>query len=321
MHALRLTRHAASRARNARRRGRCALLSAFVLGLLAPHALPAQELNARVTINHQQVQGTSTSVFETLEAALTEFLNERQWTQMQYAPRERIACNFAITVSKYAESENSFQCTLTVQATRPVYGSTYSTVSFSTKDANYTFTYQEYDKLDFRLDQIDNNLTAVLAYYAYLIIGLDMDTMSRLGGTAALQEAMNIVSAAQSLPGKGWKAFEDSKNRHAVVSDLLDGGMEPFRRMLYAYHREGLDAMAENADRGRAAISESLALLAEARQNKSLSMLPQLFVEYKRDELVNIYKGHGTPKEKSDAYDLLMQINPSQSRYWNDLKK
>lgn len=298
-----------------------ALRLTLLLLLLVPLSLPAQELNARVSINHQQVQGTSTSVFETLETALTEFINERQWTQMQYAPRERIACNFAITVTKYSESENSFQCTLTLQATRPVYGSTYSTVSFSTRDANFSFTYQEYDKLDFRPDVIDNNLTALIAYYAYLVIGIDMDTMSPLGGTDMLQEAMNIVSGAQNLPGKGWKAFEDSRNRHAVVSDLLDGGMEPFRQMLYTYHREGLDAMADNADRGRAAVSESLGLLGQARQNKSLSMLPQLFVEYKRDELVNIYKGHGTQKEKTEAFDLLMQINPSQSRYWNDLKK
>lgn len=298
-----------------------ALRLILLLSALTCLSLPAQELDARVTLNHQQVQGTNTSVFETLEKALSEFINERQWTQMQYAPRERIACNFAITVTKYSESENSFQCTLTVQSTRPVYGSTYTTIAFSTKDANFNFTYQEFDKLDFRPDMIDNNLTALIAYYVYLVIGIDMDTMSPLGGTETLQEAKNIVAGAQSLPGKGWKAFEDSKNRHALINDLLDGGMEPFRQMLYSYHREGLDIMAENADRGRAAVSESLDLLRQARQNKSLSMLPQLFAEYKRDELVNIYKGKGTQKEKNDAYDLLMQINPSQSRYWNDLKK
>lgn len=294
------------------------ILLALALG--AP-ALRAQELDARVTVNHQQVQGTSTSVFESLETALTEFVNERQWTEMQFAPRERIACNFAITVTKYSESDNSFQCTLTVQGTRPVYGSAYSTVAFSTKDGNFNFTYQEHDPLEFRADMIDNSLTALMAYYAYLIIGFDMDTMSPLGGTQALQQAQNIVAGAQSLPGKGWKAFEDSKNRHALINDLLDGGMEPFRRMLYQYHREGLDTMAENVERGRAAVSESLGLLSQARQNKSLSMLPQLFSEYKRDELVNIYKEKGTQKEKNDAYELLMQVNASQARYWNDLKK
>lgn len=281
----------------------------------------AQEINARVSINHQQVQGTSTSVFETLKTAFEQFLNERQWTNLQFKKNERIDCTFAITVKKYSPSDNTFQAALNVQSTRPVYGSNYTTTTFAFNDPNFNFTYQEYDQLEFRSDVIDNNLTAMLAYYVYMIIGADMDAMSPLGGTDYFQTAQNIVSGAQSMSEKGWKAFEDNKNRYAIITDLLDGGMHPLRELQYAYYRQGLDVMSENAERGRAAITKSLELLKKAHENKSMSSLPQIFTEFKRDELMNIYKGHGSSKEKDDVVELLVRINPSQSSYWRELKQ
>lgn len=286
---------------------------------LLPYPLRAQELDARVSINHQQVQGTSTSVFETLKTSLEQFLNDRQWTQMQFKRNERISCNFAITVKSYSPSENTFQGSLNVQSTRPVYGSSYTTTCFAFNDPNFNFTYQEYDQLDFRPDVIDNNLTALLAYYVYLIIGFDMDSMAPLGGTEYLQQAQDIVSNAQSMSEKGWKAFEDSKNRHAIITDLLDGGMQPFRQLQYAYNRQGLDLMSENVERGRAGVTEAMELLRQARENKSMSMLPQVFTEYKRDELLRIYVGHGTAKEKESIVELLSRINPSQNSYWRQI--
>lgn len=281
----------------------------------------AQELNARLTINHQQVQGTSTSVFETLQTTLEQFLNDRRWTDLQFRPNERINCNFNITVKKYSPSENTFEGSLYVQATRPVYNASYTTTEWAFNDPNFNFTYQEYDQLEFRPDVIDNNLTAMLAYYVYLIIGIDMDTMAPLGGTAYLQQAQTIVTGCQGRQEKGWKAFDDYKNRSGIITDLLDGGMEPFRQMQYAYYRQGLDVMAENAERGRAGITQALALLKQARANKSMSALPQIFTEYKRDELVSIYKGHGTAKEREDAIAILSQINPSQNSYWRQMNQ
>lgn len=281
----------------------------------------AQEINARVSINHQQVQGTSTSVFETLKTTLEQFLNERQWTNLQFKKNERIDCTFAITVKKYSPSDNTFQAALNVQSTRPVYGSNYTTTTFAFNDPNFNFTYQEYDQLEFRSDVIDNNLTAMLAYYVYMIIGADMDAMSPLGGTDYFQTAQNIVTGAQSMSEKGWKAFEDNKNRYAIITDLLDGGMQPLRELQYAYYRQGLDVMSENAERGRASITKSLELLKKAHENKSMSSLPQIFTEFKRDELMNIYKGHGSSKEKDDVVELLVRINPSQSSYWRELKQ
>lgn len=298
-------------------------LQLLTLCALAAAALPlqAQELDARVTVNHEKVQGTNTSIFESLETNLTQFINDRQWTNQQYQKNERISCSFAITVNSYNESENKLDCTLMVQSTRPVYNASYTTTVFSQNDRDFSFTYQEFDQLDFRPDVVDNELTAVIAYYVYLIIGMDLDTMAPLGGTEALQTALTITNNAQSLTSKGWKAFEDSRNRYALITDLLDGGMEPFRQMQYKYYREGMDIMAENADRGRAAITEAVGLLKQARENKSMSAWPQLFSEYKRDEIVNIYKGKGTAKEKEDIYETFSTINPSQRANWNKIKE
>lgn len=298
-------------------------LQLLTLCALAATALPlqAQELDARITVNHEKVQGTSTSIFESLQTNLTQFVNDRQWTSQQYQKNERISCSFAITVNSYNESENKLDCTLMVQSTRPVYNASYTTTVFSQNDRDFSFTYQEFDQLDFRPDVVDNELTAVIAYYVYLIIGMDLDTMAPLGGTEALQTALTITNNAQSLTSKGWKAFEDSRNRYALITDLMDGGMEPFRQMQYKYYREGMDIMAENADRGRAAITEAISLLKQARENKSMSAWPQLFSEYKRDEIVNIYKGKGTAKEKEDIYETFSTINPSQRANWNKIKE
>lgn len=299
------------------------ILASLLLLVGGSSALKAQELAARVSINHRQVQQTSTSVFEALETSITNFLNDRQWTNMQYQRSERINCNFAITVTKYTESDNTFECRLVVQSSRPVYNSGYTTTLFSTQDANFNFVFQEFDQLEFRPDVIDKDLTALLAYYAYLIIGLDMDAMSPNGGTEVLRMAQTVTNNAQSLTtsAKGWKAFEDDKNRYAIITDYLDSGMEPFRQLQYKYYREGLDVMAENADRGRAAITEAIALLKQARDNKPMSMLPQLFTEYKRDELVSIYQGKGTAKDKETIYETLSGINASQNNAWNKLRQ
>lgn len=291
----------------------------LLLTLSSPVMTHAQELDARVTINHQQVQGTSTSVFETLKTALEQFLNERQWTNMQFKKNERIACNFAITIKKYSPSDNTFQGSLNVQSTRPVYGATYTTTCYAFNDPNFNFTYQEYDQIDFRQDVIDNNLTAMLAYYVYMIIGYDLDAMAPMGGTESFKTCQTIVTGAQSLSEKGWKAFDDNKNRYALITDLLDGGMEPFRQMQYKYYREGLDVMSENVERGRAAITQALELLNKAHDNKSMSALPQIFTEFKRDELLNIYKGHASSQEKDKVVNILTRINASQSSYWRDI--
>lgn len=281
----------------------------------------AQELNAKISINRSQISNTTEAVFEALQNAVTNFLNERQWTQMQFEEYERINCSFNITLKTYSETDNSFTGTLQVQSTRPIYNSNYSSTVFNLQDANFNFTFQQFDQLEFRPEQVDNNLTAILAYYAYLIIGMDMDTMSPLGGTDVLQIAMDVANNSQNLGYAGWKAFEDDRNRFAIINDYLDGAMEPFRTMEYKYHRLGLDRMTENTDTARATITESLEMLQQAREQKSMSALPVIFTDIKRDELVNIYSGKGKQEERNKVYDIVFRINASQSEYWEKLKK
>lgn len=292
----------------------------LLLCLLCPSAT-AQELTAKVVINRSKVSNTKTSVFENLEKAITDFLNDRQWTATAYKEHERISCTFNITVNTYSETDNSFTTSLLVQATRPVYNSNYTTTTFALKDANFNFAFQEFDQLNFLPEQLDNNLTAMLAYYAYLIIGIDMDTMAPLGGTDVLHAAESVVNNAQNLGYPGWKAFDDNRNRFGIINDYLDGGMEPFRQLQYAYHRKGLDTMADNAEAGRTAITEALGLLRTAQENKSLSQLPQIFTDYKRDEIVNLYSSKGTAKEREAVYDIVFRINASQNAYWEKIKK
>lgn len=297
------------------------ILLCLTMALMGAGQLHAQELNAKVLINRQQVSNTKSGVFEALEKAITQFLNERAWTSLQFREAERIQCTFNITIDTYSETDNSFKGSLLVASSRPVYGSTYTTTVFNMNDKSFDFIFQEFDQLEWRPEQIDNNLCAMLAYWAYLIIGLDLDTMAPMAGTEILQIAQDICSNAEPLGFKGWKAFDDSKNRYAIINDYLDGSMEKFRQLQYTYYRTGLDHMSENTEQARAAIAEALNLLKQSHEDKSLSLLPQIFTDYKRDEIVSIFSGQGTSKEREDIYDILFRINPSQDNYWEKLKQ
>lgn len=295
---------------------------AVAVAVMWPAETAAQELQAKVTINHQQIQGTDASVFDNLQATLEQFINERQWTNLHFQRNERIQCNFNITVTKYDQSSNLFTCRAIIQANRPVYNSSYTTTLYNNTDNNFDFEFAQFDQLDFREENVDNQLTALVAYYAYLIIGLDLDSFSPMGGEDVLQRCMNLTNNAQNLNFTGWKAFDDSRNRFAIINDYLDEQMKPFRQLQYDYYRKGLDEMANNAERGRTEISTALEeQLKKAHDNKPLSLLPQIWTDYKKDELVNIYKGKGTQKEKERIYDMLMTINASQSNAWEDIKK
>lgn len=289
--------------------------------LAIPQTTLAQELEAKVVINRAQVSDTKGDVFESLEKKLTDFLNDQKWTDLKLKDKEKIQCNFNITVNTYSDTDNSFTCTLLVTSSRPVYNTTYMTTAFSNRDPQFNFNFQEHDRLEFRPEQIDNQLVALMAYYAYMIIGIDLDTMSPMGGTDILHRAEEIVTAGQTLDYPGWKAFDDNKNRFGLLNDYLDGSMEKFRELQYQYHRKGLDQMAENPDTARARIAESLELLSVAKKAKSKSHLPQLFSEYKREELINLFAKKGTPTEKEKAHKILFAIDPSQSAQWEKIKK
>ena len=294
----------------------------LLLSLFLPVVLQAQELQAKININHQQIQGTDKAVFDNLQQTLEHFVNEKQWTALQFQENERIQVTFNITVTKYDASSNRFTCTALIQASRPVYNSSYTTTLYNNRDRNFDFDFAQFDQLNFTEEVIDNQLMALVGYYAYLIIGLDLDSFSPMGGTDVLQRCMNLVNNAQNLEFVGWKSFEDSRNRFAFINDYLDEAMKPFRQLQYDYYRQGLDEMAQNVERGRTNVTTALeTLLKQAHEDKPLSLLPQIWTDYKKDELANIYKGKGTQKEKESVYDVLLGINASQSSSWDKIKQ
>lgn len=261
------------------------------------------------------------SVFESLQQTMEQFLNDQQWTSLQFQKNERIVCNFNITVSKYDPSNHLFTCTALIQANRPVFNSSYTTTLYNNRDANFDFEFSQFDQLNFNEEMIDNQLTALMAYYAYLIIGLDLDSFAPMGGEDILQRCLNLVNNTQNLEFNGWKAFENDRNRFAIINDYMEGAMQPFRQLQYDYYRKGLDEMANNAERGRANITTALENLKKAHEDRPLSLLPQIWTDYKKEELANIYKGKGTQKEKESVYDLLFSINASQNNTWEKIKQ
>ncbi|MBQ4222333.1 MAG: DUF4835 family protein, partial [Prevotella sp.] len=230
----------------------------IALAAFAPLLAIAQELEAKVTINHNQIQGTDASVFDNLKETLEQFINEKQWTQYQFQKNERISCNFNITVTKYDNSSNIFTCNALIQANRPVWNSAYTTTIYNNKDNDFNFEFAQFDQIEFNEEVIDNQLVALIAYYAYLIIGLDLDSFSPMGGEDILQRCMNLTNNAQNLNFTGWKAFDNDRNRFAIINDYLDEQMKPFRQLQYDYYRKGLDEMAQNVERGRTNITTAL---------------------------------------------------------------
>lgn len=291
--------------------------------LLSCDSTFAQELNAKVTFNTSQIEGTDKSVFDDLQQAMERMLNEKQWTNLQFKKNERIACTFSITVTKYDATTGLFTCKAIIQANRPVYNSSYTTTIYNNTDNSFSFRYQQFDQLEFNEETVDNQLTALMAYYAYLIIGMDLDTFAPMGGEDELQRCMNLVNNAQDLTDyPGWKSFDDDRNRFAIINDYLDAGMKPFRQLQYDYYRKGLDGMTTNVERGRKEISTALNDdLKKAHDDKPMSLLPQIWTDYKKDELAAIYNGKGTQKEKEQIYDILFSINASQVASWEKIKK
>ena len=293
----------------------------YMLFVCSVLSVLSQELQMKVNINHSKIQGTDESVFVDLQHAMEEFMNNRQWTSLQFAKNEKIVCSMSVTVTKYDRETGVFTCTALIQANRPVYNSSYTTTIYNNNDADFVFKYQQFDQLEFNDENLDNQLTALMAYYAYLIIGLNLDTFALKGGEEVLQQCMYLVNNAQNLVFPGWKSFDNDRNRFAIINDYLDGGMEPLRQLQYSYYRSGLDEMANNAERGRTEITTALDLLSQAHDNKPLSILPQIWTDFKKDELASIYKGKGTQKEKEKVYDILFGINASQNNTWEKIKQ
>ena len=292
----------------------CSLLFCAV-----PFVANSQELNARITVNSDKIQGTNKSVFTTLQTSLTEFVNNRKWTDATFAVNERIDCSMTIIVNE--QNDNTFSAEIQVQSRRPVYNSSYTTTLFNFRDTQFDFEYVEFEQLEFTGTSLTSNLTATIVYYIYIILGLDFDSFSPLGGKAYFEQAQQIVNMAQSQgTWNGWKAFDGNQNRHALITALTDNTSENFRNMWYTYHRKGLDEMAANPDRGRTTIIETLPLLEEVYKTRPTSVILQVYADTKLDELMSIYS-KATSQEKQSALKLLSNIFPTQTKRLETLKK
>ena len=289
-----------------------------VLSWLMFFALSAQELNCNLTINSDQIQGSNKSVFNTLQKSASEFINNRRWTELSYAQQERIDCNMNIIVKKV--EGDVFTAEIQIQSRRPVFNSSYNTTLFNFRDNDFVFNYKEFEVLEFNENSISSNFTAVLTYYVYIILGYDMDSYSRMGGTPFFQMAERIVTASQSLDLPGWRAFESSRNRYALVNNLTDEAFRKFRSFLYDYHRLGLDEMTINMTNARARIIAGLPVLRETNRSRPSAIAIATFLDAKTDEMINIFKG-ATEQEKKTAIEILSDVNPTQSQRYETIMK
>jgi hypothetical protein len=277
------------------------------------------ELNARLTINSDKIQGSSKQLFTTLEGALTEFINNKKWTTATLAQNERIDCTFTIILSEVQDSH--FKGEIQIQARRPVYNSTYTTTVFNFRDTQFDFDYTEFEPLEYTENVLNTNLTATIVFYIYTVLGLDFDSFSPKGGSAFLQEAQHIVTLAQSqMAWTGWKAFDSDRNRHALATALTENSGEGFRQFWYDYHRKGLDEMAANADRGRTNLIAALPALTALKSARPNSVLLQLFSDAKLDEVVAIYS-KATTQEKQEGLKILSNLFPTETVRLEPLKR
>ena len=288
-------------------------LSIILLLLFIFNLLDAQELNCRVQVFSQQIQTTNKHIFESMQKDIYEFVNNRKWTDHVFSYDEKIECSILINLTEQV-STDQYKGTIQVQAIRPVFNTNYNSVLLNLKDNDVQFNYVEFQSMDFNENSFTSNLTSLLAYYVYIILGFDYDTYSLMGGTPYFQKAEKIVQNAQNAQEKGWKSFESQKNRYWLVENLLNSKYAPVRELLYNYHRLGLDIMHSKQAEGRAEIAESLSLLQKVFREKPspFMMLLQVVLDAKSDELVQVFS-ESYPEEKVRVVNILKEIDPTNS--------
>ncbi len=278
----------------------------------------SQELDCKVQVLSSQIAGTDKRVFESMQRAIYEFINTRKWTNETFKIEERIDCSILINITEKI-SADEFKGTLQIQARRPVFKTSYNTALLNFNDNDIVFKYIENQPFEFIENTYSSNLTSIIAFYSYLVLGMDYDSFALNGGTAYLQKALAIVNNAQSSGYQGWKAFDSDKNRYWIINNMLDATFTSMRETMYNYHRKGLDIMADNKDAGRAVILESLIELKKVHQVKPLSFSMQVFFIAKADEIVNIFCG-GFPDEKAKVTTLLNEIDPTNSNKYTKIQ-
>lgn len=292
----------------------------FLLVAVYFSVLQAQELNAKLTINTQQVPSVDKQLFSSLESELNKLLNEQKWTDTNFSRNERINCNVSINVTSFSPPENNYTAEIQITSQRPVYNSSYVTSLINYRDTQFDFNYTSGLSLNFNSTSVDNNLVAVISFYAYIIIGLDFDSFSLNGGKPYFSKAMEIANMSQSLNAKGWEPFSGkNNNRYDLALALTEESSSPFHNFWYDYHRTGLDEMAANASRGRIRIIESISDVRKLYDARPSSVLLSVIAETKIDEIVRVCS-QATPEEKQSMKKTLSQMFPTKSYNINMLK-
>ncbi len=290
----------------------------LLLILLLSLNLQSQELRCNVQVVSQQIQGSNKQVFQTLQNAIYEFMNNRVWTNHVYTMEERIECNIMINITEQLSADD-FKGTMTLQVSRPVFNTNYNTTTLNFVDNDIRFRYVEFSPLEFNLNSHISNLTSILAFYAYYVLGIDYDTFSLMGGGPYFTNAEQVVLNAQNVAESGWKPMDNTshKNRYWLIKDMIDTDYEPVRVFNYRYHRLGLDMMDEQVVEGRAEITNSLELLQQVFRKKPdpYMYLLRLVFDAKVDEIVNVYT-ESYPEERNRAYDILTEVDkPNANKY------
>jgi len=285
--------------------------------LLGLSYMNAQEFNATVAINAEQTGRQNLQVFKTLERAVTEFINNNKWTDIEYRTEERIKCSFFINVVDF--NNDNFTATLQVQASRPVYGSNYDTTILNINDKRFGFNYVEFQPLNYNPNTFESNLISVISYYLYTILGIEADTYELNSGTKYFQIAKNIVGNAQGSSPVGWNATGKSEIRFKLNDDLLSGTYDGYRSAMYKYHREGLDIMSNELKKGKNAILESVKLLEDVHRSRPNSFIMRVFFDAKADEVSRILSG-GPSVNIAETMTVLKKVAPTYSKNWSEIK-
>jgi len=300
-------------------------LITLIIAFTAMLSLRAQELKCNVTVNSTQIAQVEQSIFDALEKGIYEFMNNTVWTDEVYKEEERIECGIFINVTEQVKDNNNqviadqYKGTITVQARRPVYGTSYFTTLFNYQDQNFVFSYIPFQQFYYSENTSLSNLTAVLAFYAYYIIGLDYDSFSPEGGEKYLIKAQNVVNNSQNLGSPGWQAMEGNSNRYYLIYDYLNPAFSPLRDLMYNYHRQGFDVMASNLEAGRGKILESLKTLDKIWNQRPNAFLLQVFFSTKRNEIIDLLKE--TPANtKADLIPVLRKVDPAHGSKYEELQ-
>lgn len=277
----------------------------------------AQELNCNLTVNYQNIGATNQKVFKTLETSISEFINKTAWTTKAYKQHEKIACSMTIIIEKY-DNANAFEASLQVQSSRVAFNSTYQSPILNYNDKNFNFKYQEFEQLLFNPNSFESNLLSVIAFYSYLIIGLDQDSFSTNGGTENFENALNICNLAQSSGYKGWSPSEKGQNRFLLINDLVSPTFSTVREVLHDYHLKGIDLMSADTKQAKTKIATAINNLKTIHLMRPNSFLMRVFFDAKSDEIVSIFSA-GPKIPVTELLENLNKVSPLNSAKWSGI--